>query len=132
MTLAARRFSPLTVVVLLAGFWGACDSADREASPTGRTEGVDEAAAQETPSGTLDCSAFPEGLALQVAMGYTQVKQLTPENLSLMREALGLLDPSSFRIFADAFEQHHPDIPWLGLGNEKVRSTTRRYGSSTH
>ncbi len=100
-----RRFVYLTAVVLLAGVCAACGGADREASNTGGTEGTDEVAAQGDRSGTLDCSAFPMDLIVQVAQGYSQVPHLTSENISRMRDALSVPDPSSFRTFADAFEQ---------------------------
>ena len=97
----------MPAVIVLAGFGGACGGGDPDvdASDAGGTETAPAVSAPNVRAGTVDCSAFPEELIIEVALGYARVRQLTPENLEFMQESLGLPDPAAFRTFADAFEQ---------------------------
>ena len=50
---------------------------------------------QNAPAETVDCSALPEDLIVEVGLGYTRARQLDPENLEFMDETLGLPGPGS-------------------------------------
>jgi hypothetical protein len=78
---------------------------DVDAADAGGPETAPAVSAPTVPAGTVDCSAFPEEVIIEVALDYTRVRQLTPENLEFMQESLGLPDPAAFRTFADAFER---------------------------
>ena len=103
-----KRCESVVAIVLVAVVSGACGGGDAEVemgadAGTGTPAG---ATAQGASGGTLDCSAFPEELIRQVAMGYTGIRQLDPtRTLETLEELGGLPDPSTFRAFADVFER---------------------------
>ena len=93
--------------VLVASLSGACGGRDSDADVLDApgTETTAAVSVQNAPAETVDCSALPEDLIVEVGLGYTRARQLDPENLEFMDETLGLPDPVAFRTFADAFER---------------------------
>lgn len=103
----SQAFGRVMAAVLVSSLSGACGGGDPDvdSSDVRGTETPADASAQNNPTDTVDCSALPEDLIIEVGLGYTRARQLAPENLEFMAETLGLPDPAAFRTFADAFER---------------------------